>query len=144
MGRAIRLARKNPVTKEPHEEARGMKLFRKEDVARIENQSPEQVYREKIMTGKDMADDLGGIIVIIPPGIEGQFHYHAKRESLQIFLSGEAVGCFEDAEIPISAGDVLYIPPREKHRISNRSDTVVRFLEFFTQPPVESDFVPVG
>jgi mannose-6-phosphate isomerase-like protein (cupin superfamily) len=120
-----------------------MKLFRNEDFAGLENQSPGQVYRQKILAGEDMADDLGGLFVLIPPGTEGQFHYHVKRESIQVFVSGEAVGCFGDREIPVTAGDVLYIPPKEKHRISNRSDKDVRFLEFFTQPPAESDFVPV-
>ena len=120
-----------------------MKLFRKKDFAGVENQSPGQVYREGILTGDDTAHDLGGIFVLIPPGIEGQFHHHVKRESILIFVSGEAVGCFEDREIPVAAGDVFYIPPREKHRISNRSDKDVRFLEFFTQPPVQSDFVPM-
>jgi mannose-6-phosphate isomerase-like protein (cupin superfamily) len=127
----------------PNEEAVEMKLFKREDFTGVANKSPGQLYRQKILTGDDMADDLEGIFVLIPPGVEGQFHYHVKRESVQIFVSGEAVGCFEDREIPVAAGDVLYIPPREKHRISNRSNVDVRFLEFFTQPPVESDLVPV-
>jgi mannose-6-phosphate isomerase-like protein (cupin superfamily) len=120
-----------------------MKLFRGEDFAGAANPDPGKVYRQKTLTGEDMANDLGGIFVLLPPGTEGQFHYHVNRESIMFFVSGEAVGCFEDKETPVKAGDVFFIPPKEKHRISNRSDQDVRFLEFFTQPPAESDFVPV-
>jgi mannose-6-phosphate isomerase-like protein (cupin superfamily) len=119
-----------------------MKLFRKEDFLAVTNQVPTQVYRGNILTADDDANSLGGLFITIPPRVEGQFHYHKKRESIQIFLSGEAVGCFEDKEVPVMAGDVVYIPPGEKHRVSNRSGSEVRFLEFFTEPPVESDFVP--
>ena len=120
-----------------------MKLFRKADFAAMENQSPGQVYRQKILTVDDLANDLGGGFSLLPPGTEGPFHYHVKRESILIIVSGEAMERIEDREIPVSAGDVLYIPPKEKHGISNRSDKDVRFIEFFTQPPVESDIVPV-
>jgi mannose-6-phosphate isomerase-like protein (cupin superfamily) len=119
------------------------KLFRKEDLLSAKIGPSDQAYRENILTDGDTACALGGLFVIIPPGVEGQFHYHVKRESVQIFLSGKAIGCFGDMEFPVGAGDVLFIPAREKHRISNRSDGEVRFLEFFTEPPVESDIVPV-
>ena len=120
-----------------------VKLFRKEDLTSAKNGLVDRAYRENILTGADTARTLGGLLVIIPPGVEGQFHYHVKRESIQVFLSGEAVGCFTHREFPVAAGDVLFIPSGEKHRISNRSDREVRFLEFFTEPPFESDFVPV-
>ncbi len=121
-----------------------MKLFKKEDLLSVKIGLSDQVYRENILTSVDAADALGGLFVIIQPGVEGQFHYHVKRESIQFFLSGEAIGCFADTEFPVVAGDVLFIPAGEKHRISNRSSKEVRFVEFFTEPPVESDIVPVG
>ena len=101
-----------------------MKLFREEDFADVENQSPGRAYRQKILTGDDLADDLGGVFALIPPGVQVPFHYHVKRESILIFVSGEAVACIEDKEIPVGAGDVLYIPRKEKHRVSNRSGSV--------------------
>jgi oxalate decarboxylase/phosphoglucose isomerase-like protein (cupin superfamily) len=121
-----------------------VKLFKKEDLLSAKNGPIGQVYRENILTTADAAGTLGGLLVIIPPGVEGQLHYHVKRESIQVFLGGEAVGFFTDREIPVAAGDVIFIPPGEKHKISNRSDKEVRFVEFFTEPPVEADSVPVG
>ena len=120
-----------------------MKLFRKEDLLSAKNGLSREAYRENVLTDADNACALGGLLLVIPPNVEGQFHYHVKRESVQVFLSGEAIGCFTDSEIPLKAGDVLFIPAGEKHRISNRSDKEARFIEFFTEPPLESDFVPV-
>jgi mannose-6-phosphate isomerase-like protein (cupin superfamily) len=121
-----------------------VKLFKKASLLSVKSGLIDQTYRENILTSTDAASSLGGLFMIIPPGVEGQFHYHVKRESIQVFLSGEAVGCLTDREFPVAAGDVLFFPPGEKHRISNRSSEEVRLLEFFTEPPAESDFVPVG
>jgi mannose-6-phosphate isomerase-like protein (cupin superfamily) len=121
-----------------------MKQFRKEELLSARNAAPGAVYRENVLTNADAASDLAGLIVIIPPGVEGQAHFHRKRESVQIFLSGDAVGRFGDKESPIAEGDVIFIPAGEKHCISNRTDREVRFIEFFTEPPLEADIVPVG
>ncbi len=118
-----------------------MKLFKKEEFLRVENRVSGQTYREDILADKDAAKDLGGLFLILSPGAEGEFHYHVKRESIQVYLSGNGTACFEDREISVTEGDVLFIPPGKKHRISNRSDKEVRILEFFTEPPAEFDYV---
>jgi mannose-6-phosphate isomerase-like protein (cupin superfamily) len=46
-------------------------------------------------------------------------------------------------EIPINAGDVFFIPAGVKHTTINNSETDLRYLEFYTQPPVGADFVEV-
>lgn len=71
------------------------------------------------------------------------YHYHNNRESILIAISGEAIEVIEGKEIPIKAGDVLYIPSGEKHTTINRSDKDFRYLEFFTYPPLGADFVEV-
>ena len=43
----------------------------------------------------------------------------------------------------VKAGDVLYIPPGEKHQTINRSAKDFRYLEFYTCPPIGADFVEV-
>ena len=47
----------------------------------------------------------------------------------------------EGKETAISAGDVMFIPAGEKHQTINRSGQDLRYLEFFTCPPVTADFV---
>ena len=69
------------------------------------------------------------------------YHYHEKRESLIFIISGEAVEIAGGKEFPVKAGDVIYIPAVEKHKIVNRSDTDVRYLEFYT--PIKRDFIEV-
>jgi oxalate decarboxylase/phosphoglucose isomerase-like protein (cupin superfamily) len=38
---------------------------------------------------------------------------------------------------------VIFIRPGEKHTIVNNSDNDLRFLEFFTHPPVGADKISV-
>jgi len=77
------------------------------------------------------------------PGSQVPYHYHERRESIIIVISGEAIEVIEGKEIPIKAGDVLHIPAGEKHTTINRSDKDFRYLEFYTSPPLSADFVEV-
>jgi mannose-6-phosphate isomerase-like protein (cupin superfamily) len=120
-----------------------MKLFRTEDFISIENPTPGKPYRLEILTAEGKAQDLGGILGLLPPGIPGTLHYHKRRESILFIISGEGVELVDDKETPIRAGDILFIPPGEKHTVLNRSDKEIRYLEFFTYPPVAADFVAV-
>ena len=71
------------------------------------------------------------------------YHFHEKRDSVIIAISGEASETVEGKEFPVKANDVLFIPAGEKHGMINRTDKDFRFLEFFTCPPVEADFIEV-
>jgi len=82
-------------------------------------------------------------MVILPPGKSVPYHYHKNRESLLLVLNGEAVELYEDKEHAIQAGDVIFIPAGAEHAVINRTDKEIRFLEFFTHPPMGSDFVKV-
>ena len=118
-----------------------MKLFKREDFINRENPTPGKFHRLEVITGEDKARDLGGISVVLPAGLQVPYHYHEKRESILIILSGEATEIVEGKEVPFKAGDVIYLPAGEKHGVINRSNSDVRFLEFFTHPPVGADFV---
>ena len=71
------------------------------------------------------------------------YHYHKKRESVLVVLSGEATAMVEGKAVLIKAGDVLYYLPNFKHSIVNNSGKELRILEFFTYPPVAADAVSV-
>jgi mannose-6-phosphate isomerase-like protein (cupin superfamily) len=109
----------------------------------MENPTPGKIYRSELLTHEDRAKDLGGIFGLLPPGIAGVLHYHKKRESILFIISGEGVEIVDGKEVPIRAGDVLFIPPEEKHTVVNRSDKDIRYIEFFTYPPGPADFVVV-
>ena len=120
-----------------------MKIFKVEDYINMKNPNPGTPYRPEILTEPHNAKALGGMFGLLEPGNQVPYHYHNNRESIIIVICGEAIEVLEGEEIPIKAGDVLFIPAGEKHATLNRSDKDFRYLEFFTCPPVTADFVEV-
>jgi quercetin dioxygenase-like cupin family protein len=120
-----------------------MKLFKTKDYIQLSNPDPGKPYRPEILTSVDKAENLGGMFGLLVPGSQVPYHFHRKRESVILAISGKATEVIEGEEIPIEAGDVLFIPAGEKHTTINRSSEDFRYLEFFTCPPVTADFVEV-
>jgi quercetin dioxygenase-like cupin family protein len=121
-----------------------MKVFKVDDYLNLNNPTPGKTYREDTLTKEHDAKELGGLFGIMVAGAQGEYHYHNQRESLLFIISGEAAECVDGKEHPIKAGDILFIRPGEKHTIVNRTDKDLRFLEFFTHPPVGTDKIPVA
>jgi uncharacterized cupin superfamily protein len=121
-----------------------MKMFKTEDYVRMANPTPGASYKPEILTPEQGAKDLGGIFGLVPPGSPSVYHYHRNRESIIIVVSGEGTEIVEGRETSVNAGDILFIPAGEKHALENRSGRDLRYLEFFTHPPVKADFVEVG
>lgn len=121
-----------------------MKRFKTDDYVRMENPTPGQSYRPEILMAEHGAKDLGGMFGLLPPGTQVPYHYHTKRESVITVISGNGIEIMDGEEIPISAGDVFFIPAGVKHTTINNSEKDLRYLEFYTQPPVGSDFVEVS
>jgi quercetin dioxygenase-like cupin family protein len=124
-------------------EKRAMKIFKSEKYIRMKNPTPGMPYRPEILTKEHQAKNLGGMFGLLVASSQVPYHYHNHRESIIIVLSGEATEVIEGQEIPIKAGDVLFIPAGEKHTTINRSNQDFRYLEFFTCPPLTADFVEV-
>lgn len=120
-----------------------MEIFRIEEFAKMENPTPGTIFRQEILASEQKAENLGGLFVVLPAGSQVPYHFHKKRESLIIAVSGEATEIVEGREVPIKANNVLYIPAGEKHMAVNRTDKDFRFLEFFTCPPAMADFIEV-
>jgi quercetin dioxygenase-like cupin family protein len=120
-----------------------MKVFKSEEYIKMENPNPGKPYRPEILTSENKAKNLGGMFGLLVAGSQVPYHYHNNRESIIIVISGEAIEVIEGKEIPIKAGDVLFIPAGEKHTTINRSNRDFRYLEFFTCPPLSADFVEV-
>jgi len=66
----------------------------------MKNPTPGQRYRNEILTAEHQAKDLGGILSVLAPGTSPPYHYHEKRESIIIAISGEAVEILEGKEPP--------------------------------------------
>ena len=123
------------------EEERTMKIFKSGEYLKMTNPTPGKPYRPEILTKEHQAKNVGGMFGLLVAGSEVPYHYHNNRESIIIIISGEAIEVVEGKEIPIKAGDILFIPSGEKHSMINRSNQDFRYLEFFTFPPLSADFV---
>jgi quercetin dioxygenase-like cupin family protein len=120
-----------------------MRVFKSEEYNGLENPTPGKFYRGTILTEEHDAKDLGGIFGVLVPGSEVPIHIHHKRESIFIPISGEVILIYEGQEYTFKAGDVVYVPSEKKHGLVNKSGKEMRYIEFFTYPPVEADMVEV-
>jgi quercetin dioxygenase-like cupin family protein len=120
-----------------------MKHFPASYFLNMKNPDPKELHRVEILKQSDRFKDLGGLFAVLPPGREVPYHFHRDRESVIIALAGEAVEIIEAKEMIFRQGDVICIPPGEKHGLANRSDKEFRYIEFFTYPPALADFVEV-
>jgi quercetin dioxygenase-like cupin family protein len=118
-----------------------MKLFKTGEYISLQNPTPYQPYRPEILTTEHGAKSLGGMFGLLIPGSQVPYHSHKNRESIIFAISGNAIEVIDGQETPITAGDVLFIPPGEKHTTINRSEKDFRYVEFFTCPPITADFV---
>ncbi len=60
----------------------------------------------------------------VPAGARGRPHYHDNCESALYMLSGSIEIRFGDQleeSLVVEAGDMLYVPPRETHTVTNTS-----------------------
>ncbi len=120
-----------------------MKVFKVDHYLRLNNPTPGKTYREDTLTKELGAKALGGLFGIMVAGQQGEYHYHNQRESLLFIISGEGAELVDGKEHPIKAGDILFIRPGEKHTVVNNSKSDLRFMEFFTHPPVAADKIAV-
>ena len=104
-----------------------------------------RAYRALLLPENGEAKRIGGLLGVIPAGSEGvKYHYHDERESALFILEGSATAIVENKEYFLEKNMILYVPPKERHRIANRGDSELRYIEFFTNPPLSSDFKEVA
>ena len=120
-----------------------MKIFKTNEYGKMKDPTPPGQSLTKILTQEDKAKDLEGIFVVFPPVRHGRYHYHEKREGIFVVISGRATARIEGQEYPIEAGDIIYLSAGEKHTITNESGEEFRFMEFYTNPPHEADWIAV-
>jgi quercetin dioxygenase-like cupin family protein len=124
----------------------GFRLFDTKEFIKMANPNKDKFYRAEIVTEKMNAKHVNAIFVILPPpssGAKVAYHYHKDRESVLFIISGRGNEIVDGKKVPIKAGHVLFILPGVKHTIENNSDKEIRYVEFFTHPPVGADFIEV-
>jgi mannose-6-phosphate isomerase-like protein (cupin superfamily) len=63
-------------------------------------------------------------------------HLHDGFEECIYVLKGNGVNCSESGEIPIKPGDIILIPPNEKHMTRNTGSEPLVLLCFFAAADV--------
>jgi mannose-6-phosphate isomerase-like protein (cupin superfamily) len=76
----------------------------------------------------------------MPPASSEELHSHRYAQQFFFLFAGELTMEVEHEEVRLHAGEGLHIPPRVRHRISNRSRESARFL-VISQPPSHGDRV---
>jgi len=118
-----------------------MKIFKSGEFASMKNPTPGSTYKEDLLK-KLNAQSLSGVFGLVAPGDKGgEYHVHEKGEHIIFIISGEGVELVEGKEIPVKAGDILYVPAGEKHTTVNNSKGELRYLGFFTCTPGKADRV---
>lgn len=80
-----------------------------------------------LISEKDGAPTFAMRLFELAPGGHTPHHTHcSEHEVFVVEGTGTAVGA--DGERPFRAGDVIYIPPDEKHQFRNTSHAVCKFL----------------
>ena len=86
------------------------------------------------------ATKLGMAIDIVAPGKRGcPYHLHHAQEEAFVILEGRGTLRVAGELVPISAGDVIFIPPGPDypHQIVNDSDAPLKYLSISTQDSPE-------
>lgn len=100
-----------------------------------------KAYRILLDSTETGAKRIGGLVGVMPAGSKGvEYHYHDDRESVLFFLSGQGKALIEGKEYDVGPNTIMFVPPKEKHKVMNTGNLELRYIEFFTNPPMRSDF----
>ena len=86
----------------------------------------------------DKAPNFAMRLYELAPGARTTAHTHYWEHNVFI-LSGKGTVAGQEGELPLSEGDILYVPPAEHHLFINRGKQPFRFLVVFPMPQGISD-----
>jgi len=67
--------------------------------------------------------------IIVNPGARLSYQRHQRREEYWVIISGHARFTLDDVDSDHTAGEVLMVPFRAKHRVQNIGDEPLVFIE---------------
>src|ERR1051326_3724926 len=66
------------------------------------------------------------------PGMgPGVVHYHTAAENVYYVLDGEGKVTHSGGELTVRQGDIVFIPPREVHSLTNVGTGTLRLIEIY-------------
>ena len=105
-----------------------MKIFHYRDVeAKDAGEGTSKLSVRWLITKEMGAENFAMRLFEMEPGGYSPFHSHTWEHEVFI-LEGEGVVVGGGEERKFKAGDVIFIPPNEKHHLRNNSRKTVKFL----------------
>ena len=68
----------------------------------------------------------------VEPGQRLSYQYHNKRFETWIIIEGSAIVTIDDKSKEYNAGESVVIPLRSRHRVENKSNSLLVFIEVQT------------
>jgi len=105
-----------------------MKIFHYRDVEAKDAEEGASKLKVRWLITKDMgAENFAMRFFEMDPEGYSPFHSHAWEHEVFI-LEGEGIVVGGGEERKFRTGDVIFVPPNEKHQFKNTGETTVKFL----------------
>ena len=95
----------------------------------VKEEERSEGVKKRVVIGKpDGAHNFIMRVFEVEPGFSSSFHEHSWEHEIFV-IKGEAhIRNGREEKIPIREGNVIFIPPFEKHCMENHSNEVFRFI----------------
>jgi quercetin dioxygenase-like cupin family protein len=105
-----------------------MKIFHYRDVEAKDAEEGASKLKVRWLMTKDMGAE-NFAMRFFEMGPEGYSPFHSHPWEHEVFiLEGEGIVVGGGEERKFRAGDVIFVPPNEKHQFKNTGETTVKFL----------------
>jgi quercetin dioxygenase-like cupin family protein len=105
-----------------------IRIFHYQDVEARDAEEDSSRLRVRWLITKEIgAENFAMRLFEMDAGGNSPFHSHSWEHEVFI-LEGEGLAVGEGGERKFRAGDVLFIPPNEKHQLKNNGEKTVKFL----------------
>ncbi len=106
-----------------------MKVFNYRDVEleEVKEEGAEKIKVRWLITEKTGAENFAMRLFEVEPGGYSPLHEHPWEHEVYV-LEGEGVVVGGDVEKRIGPGDVIFIPPNERHQLRNVGAGTLKFL----------------
>lgn len=104
-----------------------MKVYSADSVAPAPVDHGEGVSIRWVIAAEHGARNFAMRVIEVQPGGATPFHRHFEEHEVYV-LEGKGVVRGGEEEIPIAAGDVAFVLPREQHQFVNAGDVPLRFV----------------
>ena len=105
-----------------------MKIFPYTDVEAKDAEGGSSKLKVRwLITKETGAENFAMRLFEMEAGGNSPFHSHSWEHEVFI-LEGEGLVVSEEKEVKFKAGDVIFLPPNEKHQLKNNGEKSVKFL----------------